>query len=67
MSLSPDDRFGPRGDTVAQARPPATIVVRPGGFDWADAGIGAAAMIGAGLLATGLILVGRRRSLAHPA
>ena len=67
LNLSPDDRLGPRGDTVAQTRPPATIIVRPGGFDWADAGIGAAVAIGAALLGAGMLLAGRRRSVAHPA
>src|SRR5262245_48010830 len=67
VTLSPDDRLGPRGDTVARTPAPATIIVRPGGFDWADAGIGAAVAIGAALLAAGLFLVGRRRSVAQPA
>jgi hypothetical protein len=66
VTLSPDDRLGPRGDTVARTPTPATIIVRPGGFDWADAGVGAAVAVGAALLAAGLLLVGRRRSVAHP-
>jgi hypothetical protein len=38
---------------------PSTVVVtvRDGGFDWADAGVGAAAMLATTLLALGAVLV----------
>jgi len=48
---------------------PARVVSRaPRGFDWSDAGIGAAAGIGVSALAVGggLVLVGRRHAAAHP-
>jgi hypothetical protein len=41
---------------------PVVVRVREGGFDWADAGVGAAAMLGVTLLAVGLaIALGPRR------
>jgi hypothetical protein len=60
VSLAPDDRPGPRGTSPAADTPP-TIVVRPGGFDWADAGIGAGAAVGVGLLGAGILAASARR------
>lgn len=51
-----------------RATPSAAIeVVNPGGFDWADALIGAAAAVGILLLgAAGALTVHSRRGMAHP-
>jgi hypothetical protein len=47
---------GARPDS-SRDRPPAVVVtVRDGGFHWADAGVGAAAMLASTLLALGLVL-----------
>jgi hypothetical protein len=49
--------------SLSQSEPP-TLVVRSDGFDWADAGIGAAAAIAAALLALlAFAARGRRRGL----
>jgi hypothetical protein len=49
--------------TLAPPNTPATIirVTTPGGFDWGDAGIGAAGAIGLSMLALGLVLVVSQR------
>jgi hypothetical protein len=60
--LRPDDRADRR-------LPGPVVVVQPttsGGFDWADAGIGAAAMLGVVLLVAGASVV-RLRHGAQPA
>lgn len=66
-STRPDDRAGLRGPGAAPADTPAPIVIRPGGFDWGDAGIGAAIATGALMLAGGLSLVARRHRRASVA
>jgi hypothetical protein len=40
-------------------RPSTVVVVRDGGFHWADAGVGAAAMLATTLLAFGVVLARR--------
>jgi hypothetical protein len=55
-AVLPDDRAGERGPGSA----PAHIVVAAPGFDWTDAGIGAAMAFGLILLGTGGLLVARR-------
>jgi hypothetical protein len=48
---------------LGPAQPPATVIaVQTSGFDWGDAGIGAAAGIGAVLLASGSALVLRHNA-----
>jgi hypothetical protein len=67
---SPDVRFGQPDGTVVSARERVRIVEVPSsGFEWGDAGIGAAGMLAATLLALGLGLAAthyreRRRSPA---
>jgi hypothetical protein len=59
------DRLGPKHVPLRHpvSRPPTSIVkvVRPAGFDWADAGIGAAAAVGFGVLLVGASALVRRR------
>jgi hypothetical protein len=55
----PDDRSGIRGPGEADARQPVSTI-EPVGFDWTDAGIGAAMAFGLLLLASGAVLVARR-------
>jgi hypothetical protein len=62
----PDYGSIPNPDTspiVIDRRP---IVVESGGFDWADAGIGAATAAGAVLIAGGAALLARRGQRAAP-
>jgi hypothetical protein len=55
----------PRTPVSDPTLPPVVVNVRDGGFDWADAGVGAAAMLAATLIAVGLAMVLRpRRSTA---
>jgi hypothetical protein len=67
---SPDVRFGQPDGTAVPARERVRIVEVPSsGFEWGDAGIGAAGMLAATLLAVGLGLAAthhreRRRSPA---
>jgi hypothetical protein len=42
------------------------VVSAPNGFDWADAGIGASVTLGLILLAGGLTVVARRRTVRQP-
>jgi hypothetical protein len=61
-SVRPDDRAGTRGVrslVVAATRPEP--VAAGSGFDWDDAGIGAAAMFGLVALGSGLVFIGVRR------
>jgi len=68
LSVRPDDRAQPRGPGAAGDARPLVVVEQPGGFDWADAGIGAAAAFGLVLLASGLALVAlRHRKASLPA
>ena len=46
------------GSTTPQARP--VVVQTSDGFDWGDAGIGAAAGLGVGLAATGALTLVRK-------
>jgi hypothetical protein len=59
LDLAPPPQVGP------PSRPPARVVTSPApaGFDWGDAGIGAAGGLGLSMVAVGgsLALVGRRR------
>jgi hypothetical protein len=55
-AVLPDDRAGVRGPGAA----PPSIVIFPDGFDWTDAGIGAALAFGLVLLGSGMLLVARR-------
>lgn len=51
-----DDKYGPgRSQISRRAAPAQPTIVAQGGFVWTDFGIGAAAMLGAVLLAAGLI------------
>ena len=59
-AVRPDDRPGLRGPGAAPQDSPLQIVIRPGGFDWTDAGIGAVFALGLVLLAGGAALVARR-------
>lgn len=63
-ALRPDDRPGPRGPGTAVDSRPIVVVDRPNGFDWVDAGVGAAAALGLVLLASGVSLVARRHRKA---
>jgi hypothetical protein len=47
-------------DTVTRARPTVVRVSDPDGFDWADAGIGAAGGVALSMLGVGLALGGIR-------
>src|SRR5438445_1457690 len=50
----------PSGKPVSDRTPPPVIVrVRDGGFDWADAGVGAAAGLATALLGVGVALAFR--------
>ena len=66
---SPDTRDVAEGRPPSGDTPPAQItVVRPGGFDWTDAGIGAGAGAGLALLVVGTsLLVRLGRTEARPA
>jgi apolipoprotein N-acyltransferase len=63
-------RYIDRPGTGGVAQTPVTYVgvesARPGGFDWADAGIGAATAVGVAILAAGayIVVLRRRRSAA---
>ena len=59
-AVRPDDRPGLRGPGAAPQDSPLQIVIRPGAFDWTDAGIGAVFALGLVLLAGGAALVARR-------
>jgi hypothetical protein len=52
----------------AAAPPPVTrtVEVQASGFDWGDAGIGAAAMLSVLGLGTGVVVAGRRGRSAQP-
>jgi hypothetical protein len=50
------------GPQTTTARP--VQIVRPGGFDWADAGIGAAGAMGLALVAAGVALALAARRFA---
>ena len=73
-SARPIDPYGPPAqsqadlDDLAQATAPQAAPA-PDGFDWTDAGIGAAAGLGISLVAVGgsLVLVGNRRRHATSA
>jgi hypothetical protein len=51
----------PRTPTSDPRPAPVVVSVRDGGFDWADAGVGAAAMLAVMLLAVGLAMAIRPR------
>ena len=53
-----------RGEALNQiySNPPQATAISSGGFDWGDAGIGVAAMLGATLLAAAAAVSIRRRS-----
>jgi hypothetical protein len=68
-AVRPDDRatHGPGSVTIQElaqtgqaAIAPDQTLVRADGFDWLDAAVGAAAMVGLGLIAGGALLVLRR-------
>ncbi len=61
LGLRPDDRAGFRGTGVVSAPISTPVIVRvtPGGFDWGDAGVGAAGVFGLMLLAGGVAIVSR--------
>ena len=59
-SVRPDDRPQARGPGVAPQDVPTRITIQPGGFDWADAAVGAAVALGGVMLVSGLSLVARR-------
>ena len=67
---SPIDAVGP-GQThsgPASARPGAatrTVATRQSGFDWGDAGLGAAGMLSVLGLGTGAVVIGRRGRRTH--
>lgn len=56
-----------QSSSVTSAEPREVSVQGVQGFDWADAGVGAAVAFGAMLLGAGAVLAGRsRRRVAHP-
>ncbi len=61
QDLRPDDRAGFRGTGVVSSPIATPVIVRvtPGGFDWGDAGVGAAGVFGLMLLAGGVSIVSR--------
>ncbi len=64
--LAPDDRVGHHPGSLTPVTPIAAHPTIGGGFDWSDAGIGAATVFGLGLLSTGgfVLILRRRRSPA---
>jgi hypothetical protein len=60
-SLHPDDRAGTRGPGVVATSAPVSVSVDETGFQWGDALFGAAAAIGAVLLAAAATLTIRHR------
>lgn len=60
----------PRATTTPSARPAVQIVrvSAPGGFDWGDAGIGAAGALGLSMLVAGggVVITARRRRTPRP-
>lgn len=58
--VRPDDRPGPRGPGIIDPAPPL-VLVRSGGFDWGDAGIGAGMTAGLVSLAAACFLSVRQR------
>ena len=71
-AIRPDDRatHGPGAIQLEQVTPAGQVPVvaasgseaaRLGGFDWLDAGIGAAAAFGLGLIVAGSVVLARRR------
>jgi hypothetical protein len=65
--------FTPRGSQQVPITPPSVVVQTSNGFDWSDAGIGAAGGLGLSMVALGggLVLTQRRgrshRNVARPA
>lgn len=60
---------GPRCSSASdQTTPPVVVSVHDDGFDWADAGVGAAGMLAGTLLAFGLVTALRpeRRTTTSP-
>jgi hypothetical protein len=67
-TVRPDDRPGPRpAPTVARdTEAPQPVAASEPSFNWTDAGIGAAIVVGGALLlAAGISAMRRRRPLAH--
>jgi hypothetical protein len=69
--LAPVARADSREPDVSDARGTTVTIVEPSGFDWGDAGVGAAGAVGLMLLGAGVVLVrrhspaGGQRSEAH--
>jgi hypothetical protein len=62
--VSPDDRAFARSTPMAR---PTLVRVSDGGFDWTDAGVGAASGFGIALVLVGAGLTLMRRGAHHPA
>ena len=63
-AVRPDDRAAVRGigtTAVASAAPALTAAATESGFDWVDAGIGAASTLALILIGGGVFLIGTRR------
>ncbi len=57
---SPDARDAADGRIVSETPTAVVAVDGPGGFDWIDAGVGAATAFGLSLLAAGLFVLGQQ-------
>jgi len=53
------------GTGGAETAAPSVVTIAPSGFDWADAGVGAGAVLGTGLLAAAAILGTRKHVHLH--
>jgi hypothetical protein len=69
--LAPVARAEGQEPDVSDTRGTTVTIVEPSGFDWGDAGVGAAGALGVVLVASGLVIVwrhspvGGKRSEAH--